>query len=162
MEWRHAGKPTALGAASGAVAGLVAITPAAGYVEPWAALVIGALAGSICYAGLFIKGKFKLDDALDVLGIHGVGGTLGAILTGVFATTAVNSAIKGHEGALYGNPSQLLIQLTGVLAAWVFSFGMSMVLLYIIKAVMGLRVEVEDEIRGLDLTEHGEEGYIFE
>ena len=162
VEWRHAGKPTALGAASGAVAGLVAITPAAGYVEPWAALVIGALAGSICYAGLFIKGKFKLDDALDVLGIHGVGGTLGAILTGVFATTAVNSAIKGHEGALYGNPSQLLIQLAGVTAAWVFSFTMSIILLTIIKAVMGLRVEVEDEIRGLDLTEHGEEGYIFE
>ncbi len=162
VEWRHAGKPTALGAASGAVAGLVAITPAAGYVEPWAALVIGALAGSICYAGLFIKGKFKLDDALDVLGIHGVGGSLGAILTGVFATTSINAAIKGHEGLLYGNPKQVLIQLVGVIAAWVFSFGISMVLLAGIKAVMGLRVDEEAEVRGLDLAEHGEEGYIFE
>jgi ammonium transporter, Amt family len=162
VEWRHAGKPTALGAASGAVAGLVAITPACGYVEPWAALLIGGAAGAACYFGLFIKGKFKLDDALDVLGIHGVGGTLGAILTGVFATTAVNSAIEGHQGLLYGNPSQLLIQLVGVLAAWTFSFAVSMVLLTGIKAVMGLRVDQEAEVRGLDLAEHGEEGYIFE
>ncbi len=162
VEWKHAGKPTALGAASGAVAGLVAITPAAGFVEPWAALVIGVLAGAVCYYGLFIKGKFGLDDALDVLGVHGVGGTLGALLTGVFATTSVNAAIKGHEGLLYGNPSQLLIQLVGVLAAWIFSFGMSMLLLAGIKAVMGLRVDEEAEVRGLDLAEHGEEGYIFE
>jgi Amt family ammonium transporter len=156
------GHPTTLGAASGAVAGLVAITPACGYVEPWAALLIGGIAGAACYFGLFIKGRFKLDDALDVLGVHGVGGSLGAILTGVFATSAVNSAIKGHEGLLYGNPSQVLIQLVGVLAAWAFSFGVSMVLLYGIKAVMGIRVDEEAEIRGLDLAEHGEEGYLFE
>jgi ammonium transporter, Amt family len=162
VEWKHAGKPTALGAASGAVAGLVCITPACGYVEPWAALVIGGIAGAACYFGLFIKGKLKLDDALDVLGIHGVGGTLGAILTGVFATTAVNSAIEGHQGLLYGNPSQVLIQLAGVVAAWAFSFGVSMVLLVGIKAIMGLRVDEEAEVRGLDLAEHGEEGYIFE
>ena len=138
------------------------ITPACGYVEPWAALVIGGIAGAACYFGLFIKGKLKLDDALDVLGIHGVGGTLGAILTGVFATTAVNSAIEGHQGLLYGNPSQVLIQLVGVVAAWAFSFGVSMVLLVGIKAIMGLRVDEEAEVRGLDLAEHGEEGYIFE
>ncbi len=139
-----------------------AITPACGYVEPWAALVIGGIAGAACYFGLFLKGKLKLDDALDVLGIHGVGGTLGAILTGVFATTAVNSAIEGHQGLLYGNPSQVLIQLVGVVAAWAFSFGISMVLLFGIKAIMGLRVDEEAEVRGLDLAEHGEEGYIFE
>ena len=162
VEWMHDGKPTALGAASGAVAGLVCITPACGYVEPWAALVIGVLAGAVCYFGLFIKGKFKLDDALDVLGIHGVGGSLGAILTGVFATTSVNAAIAGHQGLLYGNPMQVVIQLVGVIAAWVFSFGISMLLLTGIKAVMGLRVDEEAEVRGLDLAEHGEEGYIFE
>jgi len=156
----RAGKPTALGAASGAVAGLVAITPACGYVEPWAALLIGAIAGVACYYGLSIKGKLKLDDALDVLGIHGVGGTLGAILTGVFATSSVNSAITG--GALYGNPGQLWIQLVGVLAAWVFSFAISMGLLFGIKAVMGLRVDEDAEIRGLDLAEHNEEGYILD
>jgi len=160
IEWMRAGKPTALGAASGAVAGLVAITPACGYVEPWAALLIGAIAGVACFYGLSIKGKLKLDDALDVLGIHGVGGTLGAILTGVFATSSVNSAITG--GALYGNPSQLWIQLVGVLAAWVFSFVISMGLLLGIKAVMGLRVDEEAEIRGLDLSEHNEEGYILD
>jgi len=162
VEWMHAGKPTALGAASGAVAGLVTITPACGFVEPWAALLIGGIAGAACYFGLMLKGKFKLDDALDVLGIHGVGGSLGAVLTGVFATTSVNAAIAGHEGLLYGNPSQVGIQLVGVVAAWVFSFGVSMVLLAGIKAIMGLRVDEEAEVMGLDLAEHGEEGYIFE
>ena len=162
VEWRHAGAPTALGAASGAVAGLVAITPACGYVEPWAALLIGGIGGAACYFGLFLKGKLGLDDALDVLGIHGIGGTLGALLTGVFASSAVNTAIKGHEGALYGHPAQLLIQLAGVTAAWVFSFTVSLGLLAIIKTVMGLRVDAETEIRGLDLGEHAEEGYIFD
>jgi len=160
IEWMRAGKPTALGAASGAVAGLVAITPACGYVEPWAALLIGGIAGVACYYGLSIKGKLKIDDALDVLGIHGVGGTLGAILTGVFATSSVNSAITG--GALYGNVNQLWIQLVGVVAAWAFSFAISMILLYAIKAVMGLRVDEDAEIRGLDLSEHNEEGYILD
>ena len=162
VEWLHAGKPTALGAASGAVAGLVGITPAAGFVEPWAALVIGGIAGVACYFGLFLKGKLSFDDALDVVGIHGVGGTLGAILTGVFATTAVNSA-SGHHGLLYGNPVAGCSSSSSAssrpgrsrsASAWCSSIG--------IKAIMGLRVDEEAEVRGLDLAEHGEEGYIFE
>ncbi|HEY5540247.1 MAG TPA: ammonium transporter [Coriobacteriia bacterium] len=160
IESFHAGKPTVLGAASGAVAGLVAITPAAGFVEPWAAIVIGATAGCVCYFGLFIKSRFGFDDALDVVGVHGVGGTTGAILTGVFATTAINSA--GRNGLLYGNPSQVLIQLAAVLAAGLFSFTLSFVILKITDAVVGLRVDEETEIRGLDLGEHLEEGYILE
>ena len=160
VETFHAGKPTVLGAASGAVAGLVCITPAAGFVEPWAAIVIGLVAGSICYFGLFIKSRFGFDDALDVVGIHGVGGTTGAILTGVFATTAINSA--GRPGLLYGGASQVLIQLAGVVAAWAFSFGISFLLLKVTDALVGLRVDEETESRGLDLSEHSEEGYIFE
>ena len=160
VESFHAGKPTVLGAASGAVAGLVAITPAAGFVEPWAALVIGMTAGIVCYFGLFIKNRFKFDDALDVVGVHGVGGTTGAILTGVFATTAINAA--GRNGLLYGAPQQVLIQLVGVVAAWVFSFGISFIILKVTDAVVGLRVDEEEEVRGLDLGEHLEEGYIFE
>ena len=162
VEAFHAGKPTVLGAASGAVAGLVCITPAAGFVEPWAAITMGAVAGVVCYFGLFIKAKFKFDDALDVVGVHGVGGTTGAILTGVFATSAVNASIKGHEGLLYGNPSQVLIQLAAVLAAGLFSFGVSFVILKLTDAVVGLRVDEETEVRGLDLAEHSEEGYILD
>jgi Amt family ammonium transporter len=160
VETLHAGKPTVLGAASGAVAGLVCITPAAGYVEPWAAIIIGAVAGTVCYFGLFIKGKFGFDDALDVVGVHGVGGTTGALLTGIFATTAINSA--GRNGLLYGNPMQFVIQLVGVIAAWVFSFGLSMVFLKLTDVVVGLRVDEDTESRGLDIAEHSEEGYVFD
>jgi ammonium transporter, Amt family len=159
VEAFHAGKPTVLGAASGAVAGLVAITPAAGFVEPWAALVIGIAAGILCYFGLFLKSKFGFDDALDVVGIHGVGGTTGAILTGVFAAPAINELGKG---ALYGNPGQIGIQLVGVVAAWGFSFILSMIFLKITDMVVGLRVDEESEIRGLDISEHSEEGYALE
>ncbi len=160
VEVFHRGNPTALGAASGAVAGLVAITPAAGFVEPWAAIIIGLIAGCLCYFGLFIKGKFGFDDALDVVGIHGVGGTTGAILTGVFATTAINSA--GRNGLLYGGTSQVLIQLAGVVAAWVFSFVLAFAFLKLTDAVLGLRVDAETEIRGLDLGEFSEAGYELE
>jgi ammonium transporter, Amt family len=160
VEAFHTGKPTVLGAASGAVAGLVCITPAAGFVQPWAAIIIGSIAGCACYFGLFMKGKFGFDDALDVVGVHGVGGTVGALLTGVFATTAINSA--GRNGLLYGNPMQLLIQLVGVVAAWVFSFGLSIAFLKLTDMVVGLRVDADAESRGLDLAEHSEEGYIFE
>ena len=160
VETFHSGKPTVLGAASGAVAGLVAITPAAGFVEPWAAIVIGICAGVACYFGLFIKNRFKFDDALDVVGVHGVGGTTGAILTGVFATTAINAA--GRNGLLYGNPQQVLIQLVGVVAAWAFSFCVSMVILKATDLAVGLRVDEETEVRGLDLGEHLEEGYILD
>ena len=156
----HAGKPTVLGAASGAVAGLVAVTPAAGYIEPWAAVIIGATAGVLCYFALGLKTKFGFDDALDVVGIHGVGGTTGAILTGVFATVAINSA--GRNGLLYGAPKQVAIQLVGVFAAWVFSFGVSVVILKLTDALVGLRVDEETESRGLDIGEHSEEGYILD
>ena len=156
----HAGKPTVLGAASGGVAGLVAITPAAGFVEPWAAIVIGLIAGVLCYFGLFIKNRAKLDDALDVLGIHGVGGTTGALLTGVFATTAINEA--GADGLLYGNAAQMVPQIIGVLAAWAFSFIVSFIVLKLIDLVVELRVDEDAEDRGLDLAEHAEEGYALD
>ena len=149
-----------LGAASGAVAGLVAVTPAAGFVEPWAAVLIGAIAGTLCYFALGLKTKFGFDDALDVVGIHGVGGTTGAILTGVFATVAINSA--GRDGLLYGAPQQVLIQLVGVVAAWAFSFVVSLVILKLTDAMVGLRVDAETESRGLDIAEHSEEGYILD
>lgn len=156
----HAGKPTVLGAASGAVAGLVAVTPAAGFVEPWAAIVIGLVAGVLCYYGLFIKNRANLDDALDVLGIHGVGGTTGALLTGVFATTAINSA--GADGLLYGNAAQMGPQIIGVVAAWAFSFVVSFVVLKLIDVTVGLRADEDAEDRGLDLAEHAEEGYALD
>jgi len=159
-ETLHTGKPTVLGAASGAVAGLVAVTPAAGYIEPWAAIIIGLVAGTLCYFALGLKNKFGFDDALDVVGIHGVGGTTGAILTGVFATVAINSA--GRDGMLYGAPRQVLIQLVGVVAAWAFSFVVSIVILKLTDALVGLRVDAETESRGLDVTEHSEEGYILD
>jgi ammonium transporter, Amt family len=155
----HAGKPTVLGAASGAVAGLVAITPAAGFVAPWAAIVIGAVAGVACYFGLFLKSKFGFDDALDVVGIHGVGGTIGALLTGVFATKAINSL---GSGVIDGNSGQFMTQLIAVAAAWAFSFILSMVFLKLADLTVGLRVDEESEIRGLDISEHSEEGYVLE
>ncbi len=158
-EWAARGKPTVLGAASGAVAGLVAITPAAGYVTPMAALVIGALGGTVCFFAVRIKFSMGYDDALDVVGVHGVGGTLGAILTGVFATKLVNPA--GADGLLSGNPGQVVIQLVAVLASLAFSFVGSLILLKLVDATVGLRVATDDERMGLDLSEHEEAGYTF-
>jgi len=151
------GKPTVLGAASGAVAGLVGITPAAGFVTPMAAIVIGLVVGVLCYLGLRIKVRFGFDDALDVVGVHGVGGTTGALLTGVFATTAVNSA--GRDGLIAGNAAQMLPQLAGVLATIAFSFTVSWVILRVLDATMGIRVNAETEEAGLDVSEHAETGY---
>jgi Amt family ammonium transporter len=156
-EWIHRGKPTVLGAASGCVAGLVAITPAAGFVQPTAALVIGLLAGVVCYGAVMMKGKLGYDDSLDVVGVHCVGGTLGALATGVFATTAVNAA--GANGLLYGNPKLLAIQALAVVVSLVYSFAVSFILLKVLDKTMGLRVEKEDEVMGLDLSMHGEAGY---
>ncbi len=156
-EWIHRGKPTVLGAASGCVAGLVAITPAAGFVQPTAALVIGLLAGAVCYGAVMMKGKLGYDDSLDVVGVHCVGGTLGALATGVFATTAVNAA--GANGLLYGNPKLLAIQALAVGVSLVYSFVVSFIVLKVLDKVMGLRVEKEDEVMGLDLSMHGEAGY---
>jgi Amt family ammonium transporter len=158
-EWIRNGKPTMLGAASGAVAGLVAITPAAGFVTPLAAMVIGLAAGVICYSACLLKSKFGYDDSLDVVGVHGVGGILGAILTGVFASKAINSA--GNDGLLYGNPSLLGTQLAAVGITIAFAAVGTAVILLVLKAVMGLRVSTEEERMGLDLSQHSESAYVL-
>jgi Amt family ammonium transporter len=156
-EWIIRGKPTTLGAASGAVAGLVAITPAAGYVGPMSAIIIGILAGVICYLAVLAKVKLGYDDSLDVVGVHCVGGIVGALSTGLFATKAVNAA--GGDGLFFGNPGQFGIQAVAVLTTLVFSFGVSWILLKILNATMGLRVTIEEEVAGLDISEHQEAGY---
>lgn len=156
-EWIHRGKPTALGAASGAVAGLVAITPGSGFVGPLSSLIIGLIGGAVCYGAVSLKPRFGYDDSLDVVGVHAVGGTLGALLTGLFASKLVNSA--GADGLFFGNPGQLGIQVLSVLCALVYSFTVSFILLKILDKVMGLRVSEEDESIGLDLSQHGEAGY---
>jgi Amt family ammonium transporter len=156
-EWIHRDKPTTLGAASGAVAGLVAITPAAGFVSPVSAIIIGGLAGVICYGGVLAKAKFGYDDSLDVVGIHGLGGTWGALATGLFASTAVNP--DGANGLFFGNPGQLWAQFVSVAVTWVFAFLMTVMILKILDWTMGLRVSEEDEVKGLDLTQHSEAAY---
>jgi Amt family ammonium transporter len=156
-EWKHRGKPTALGAASGAVAGLVAITPASGFVGPMSSIVIGLVGGVICYMAINLKSKFGYDDSLDVVGVHGVGGTWGAIATGLFASKAINAA--GNDGLFFGNPSLLVNQLISVGAAWVYSFVITLIILKLLDATMGLRVDEESEYAGLDLAQHGESGY---
>ncbi len=156
-EWLHRGKPTTLGAASGAVAGLVAVTPAAGYVGPMSAILIGLGAGIVCYLAVLAKVKMGYDDSLDVVGVHCVGGVWGALATGLFATKTVNAA--GGDGLFFGNPGQLGIQALAVLVTLIFSFVVSWVLLKLIDATMGLRVTTEDEVAGLDLAEHQEAGY---
>jgi Amt family ammonium transporter len=157
ISWWHKGQPSVLGAAAGAVAGLVAITPASGYVTVPAAILIGLLAGSVCYFAVQLKPRIRVDDALDVFGVHGVGGTLGAILTGVFATVAVNSG--GANGLLYGNPTQLLVQIVAVGATWAYSAGATFVILKVLDRAIGLRVPEEEELAGLDATQHGELAY---
>jgi Amt family ammonium transporter len=156
-EWIFRGKPTTLGAASGAVAGLVAITPAAGFVGPMSAILIGLGAGFLCYLAVLAKPKLGYDDSLDVVGVHGVGGIWGALATGLFACKAVNEA--GADGLFFGNPAQLGIQFVAVLTTIVYSFVLSWILLKIVDAILGLRVDKADEIAGLDLTEHQEAGY---
>jgi Amt family ammonium transporter len=156
-EWMHRGKPTVLGAASGAVAGLVAITPAAGFVGPIASILIGLGAGVICYTAVMMKAKFGYDDSLDVVGIHGVGGTFGALATGIFASKAVNAA--GADGLLYGNPGQLVIQVGAVAVSILFAFVGTVLILKIVDAVVGLRVSEEEERMGLDLSQHEERAY---
>jgi len=156
-EWIHSKKPTLLGLASGAVAGLVAITPAAGFVDIKGSLIIGLLAGIIpFFAVAYLKPKLGYDDALDAFGIHGVAGTIGAILTGIFANPAINEAGKG---LLYGNPSQLLIQLIAVGVTIVYVAIATAIILFIIKALVGLRVEPDNEVSGLDESQHGEKAY---
>jgi len=159
-EWLVLGKPTTLGAASGVVAGLVAITPASGFVGPLSSIVIGFGAGMICFFAVRIKPRFGYDDALDVVGVHGVGGTWGALATGLFASVAINSA--GANGFFFGNPRQFLIQAIAVLASISFAFVGSVVLLLVTDMLVGLRVDGEAEQIGLDLSQHEENAYAFE
>jgi Amt family ammonium transporter len=156
-DWLFRGKPTVLGAASGAVAGLVAITPAAGFVNPMSAILIGIGGGVLCSMACSLKPKLGYDDSLDVVGVHGVGGTWGAIATGLFASKAVNAA--GNNGLFFGNPEQLWIQFVAVIATWVFAIVGTFIILSILKALMGLRVSDEEENMGLDLSQHNEKGY---
>ncbi len=163
IEWITRGKPSVFGAASGAVAGLVCITPASGFVQPMPALVMGAAAGLACYLACSkLKASFGYDDSLDAFGVHGVGGTLGAVLTGVFATTQVNS---GAADGLFYNPTGgttlLLGQVVAVLVTFGFSIVATFIILKVLDVTMGLRVSQEEETQGLDLSQHGEEGYIF-
>ncbi|HKR95398.1 MAG TPA: ammonium transporter, partial [Candidatus Angelobacter sp.] len=168
-EWWRNGKVSALGAISGAVAGLVAITPAAGFVGPMPALIIGLLAGGFCFFMVTaVKARFGYDDSLDAFGVHGAGGTLGAILTGVFASSAVNPIFKDAHGnvlpsgMIEGNFHQILNQLVGIAMAWVLAVVGTLIILKIVDMTVGLRVSEEHEVMGLDLSQHGEEGYYWD
>jgi len=157
MDWIFRGKPTVLGAASGAVAGLVAITPGSGFVGPMSAILIGIGGGVLCSIACSLKPKLGYDDSLDVVGVHAVGGTWGALATGLFASKAINAA--GNDGLFFGNPGQLWIQLVSVVATWVLAVVGTMILLSIVKAIMGLRVADDEERMGLDLSQHNERAY---
>ncbi|HLI35640.1 MAG TPA: ammonium transporter [Terriglobia bacterium] len=168
-EWVRNKRPSVLGAISGAVAGLVAITPASGYVGPMPSLAIGVVAGVVCYLMVSsVKRKFGYDDSLDAFGVHGIGGTVGALLTGVFAASVINPVFKdssGHvlpSGLIDGHPGQIVNQLIAVIVAWALAAIVTFILLKIVDLVVGVRVEVEHEIQGLDLTQHGEEAYNLE
>ncbi|HBA87155.1 MAG TPA: ammonium transporter [Geobacter sp.] len=151
-EWLHSGKPSALGFGSGVVAGLVVITPAAGFVQPGAALLMGIAGGLVCYGGVLLKAKLKYDDSLDAFGVHGIGGTTGALLTGVFATV-------GATGLASGNMKQFVTQLVAVGAAAAYAIIVTFVISFVIDKTIGLRVEKEDEVMGLDQTQHSESAY---
>lgn len=162
VEWKHRKKPTALGAASGLVAGLVAITPAAGYVSPLAAFVIGFVAAVVCYAAVLAKYKYNYDDSLDAFGVHGVGGLVGALLTGVFCKARSFEGVSGEIGApglFAGNPKQLGVQILACLVSAAYAALVTYGLLKLIDKLVGLRVAASDEREGLDTTQHGEEGY---
>lgn len=168
-EWLRNGKPSTLGAISGSVAGLVAITPASGFVKPMPALAIGLIAGIFCYWMVTkVKAVFGYDDSLDAFGVHGSGGTLGALLTGVFASSAVNPMFKDAQGnalpsgLLEGNSHQLVNQLVGVAISWILAIVGTLLILKVVDMTIGLRVSEEEEIQGLDLSQHGEEGYYWE
>jgi ammonium transporter, Amt family len=168
-EWIRNGKPSALGAISGAVAGLVAVTPAAGFVSPMSALLMGLIAGIACYAMVAkVKTKFGYDDSLDAFGVHGAGGTIGALLTGIFASRMVNPMFHDAQGnasavgLIDGNWRQVGNQLAGIAIAWVIAIVGTLIILKVVDLVVGLRVSAEEEAQGLDLTQHGEEGYYWE
>ena len=157
MEWITQGKATTLGAASGAIAGLATVTPAAGFVGPNSAVMIGIIAGVVCYSAVNFKNRLKLDDSLDVVGIHGVGGAIGTLCLGIFAAKAVNP--NGVDGLLAGNSAQFLKQAVGVVVVGAYTFVVSWILFKIIHAVLGLRLTEEAEVVGMDSTEHSETAY---
>ena len=157
VEWLHRGKPTMFGAATGSIAGLATITPAAGFVGPFPALGIGIAAGIVCYIALNAKTKFGYDDSLDAFGVHGVGGTLGTLMAGLFASLAINAA--GANGAFFGNTKQFFIQAGAVGLVALYSFVVSFVMLKVLDATIGLRIDAEHETEGLDISQHGEAGY---
>ncbi len=159
MEWRRDGKPTTLGVASGAVTGLVAITPASGFVGPLPAVIIGGVAGVLCYYGIMLKVRFGYDDALDVVGIHGLGGVWGALATGLFASRAINPF--GADGLFMGHPGLMIPQLVSIVASVIFSFSMTLIILKVVDKLLGLRVTDDEEEVGLDVTLHRETGYSF-
>ncbi|MDE2060360.1 MAG: ammonium transporter [candidate division NC10 bacterium] len=158
-EWSSRGKPTVLGAASGAVAGLVAITPASGFVGPMPAIVIGAGGGILCFSACILKARLGYDDSLDVVGVHGVGGTWGALATGLFASKAINP--DGADGLFFGNPHQFVVQIIAVLACMLLAFVGTVILLKLVDTLIGLRISSEEEQIGLDLSQHEENAYGF-
>jgi Amt family ammonium transporter len=157
IEWLHRGKPTMFGAATGSIAGLATITPASGFVGPMPAMAIGLLAGTVCYIALNAKVKLGYDDSLDAFGVHGVGGILGTLGAGLFASKIINAA--GSDGLFFGNPRQLFVQGIAILAVMVYSFVITYVIMKVLDLTLGLRVSDEEEMMGLDLTQHEESGY---
>jgi ammonium transporter, Amt family len=157
MDWIFRGKPTVLGAASGAVAGLVAITPGSGFVGPISAIWIGIGGGVLCSIACSIKPKLGYDDSLDVVGVHGIGGTWGALATGLFASKAINPA--GNDGLFFGNPGQLWVQFIAVVATWILALVGTYIILSVVKVIIGLRVSDDEERMGLDLSQHDERAY---
>jgi Amt family ammonium transporter len=161
MSWYFSGKPSVIGACAGAVAGLVAITPASGFVQPMEALCIGVGAGLFCYGAVRLRARTGLDDSLDVVGVHGIGGLWGGIATGLFATAAV-SGVDGWDGLTHGEPSQVLHQVAAIGIVAAYSFAMTSVILKVLDLTLGLRVSEEEEVAGLDVTQHGERAYVIE
>jgi ammonium transporter, Amt family len=157
IEWLHRGKPTMFGAATGAIAGLATVTPASGFISPTSALIIGLAAGSVCYFALTLKTKLGYDDALDAFGVHGVGGVIGTLAVGLFAQTIINPA--GADGLFFGDSSLFIAQLIAVAATAVYSFTVTIIIFKFVGWVCGLRIEDEDERKGLDISQHGERGY---
>ena len=162
ISWAHTGRPSTVGAASGAVAGLVAITPASGFVSPMSAIIIGIVAGVVCYAAVMFKNKRKWDDALDTWGVHGIGGLAGALLTGIFAEQRFTP--WGDNGLAFGNPAQLYENAVGAFAALAWALGITALIIKVMDLVWpgGIRVTPKEEEVGLDLSQHGERAYVSE
>ena len=159
IEWIHRGKPTMFGAATGSIAGLATITPAAGFVSPMSSLIIGLAAGAVCYGALNMKSRLGYDDSLDAFGVHGIGGALGTLATGLFAQTLINPS--GGNGLFFGAQKLFVSQMIAILITAAYSFIVSVIILKILDKVIGLRIDEESEVSGLDISQHGETGYTF-